>query len=112
MTRRKVSPYKRRIAISLPLQLKAEAKDLHMSPTTFYYWLKERAKYFTVYDQLNAEFDSQNNPEENTEAENAEAQNNEAKQDGTPNNTQVEPNNTDKERTGDLYTNYEGKEGE
>jgi len=111
MTRRKVSPYKRRVAISLPLQLKAEAKDLHMSPTTFYYWLKERAKYFTVYDQLNAEFDSQNNPEEeNAEAEDTEKQNN-ASQDATPNSTQVEPGNTN-EGTGDLYTNYEGKEDE
>jgi len=110
MTRRKVSPYKRRIAISLPLQLKAEAKDLHMSPTTFYYWLKERAKYFTVYDQLNAEFDSQNNPEENAEAENTEAQNN-ASQDATQDGTQAEPSNTN-EGTGDLYTNYEGKGGE
>jgi len=90
MTRRKVSPYKRRVAISLPFQLKAEAKDLHMSPTTFYYWLKERAKYFTVYDQLNAEFDSQNNPEENAEVENTEAQNN-ANQDATQDNTQTNP---------------------
>ena len=110
MTRRKVSPYKRRVAISLPFQLKAEAKDLHMSPTTFYYWLKERAKYFTVYDQLNAEFDSQNNPEENAEVENTEAQNNEAKQDTTQDNAQAEPSNEDKEGTGDLYTNYEGNE--
>jgi len=95
MTRRKVSPYKRRVAISLPFQLKAEAKDLHMSPTTFYYWLKERAKYFTVYDQLNAEFDSQNNPEEeNAEAENTEAQN-DTSQDATQDNMKVEPDNAD-----------------
>ena len=57
MSKANISPYKKKIAISLPLQFKAEAKDKHMSPTTYYYWLKERAGYRTQYHDLNAEYE-------------------------------------------------------
>jgi hypothetical protein len=59
MSKAKINPYKKRVAISLPFQFKAEAHDLNMSPTMFYYWLKQRAGYRTQYDALNDEYESQ-----------------------------------------------------
>jgi len=73
MSKANISPYKKKIAISLPLQFKAEAKDKHMSPTTYYYWLKERAGYRTQYDDLNAEYEhrSKSTKQGNAEQNNA-----------------------------------------
>jgi len=73
MSKANISPYKKRVAISLPLQFKAEAKDKHMSPTSYYYWLKERAGYRTQYDDLNAEYEHRKGTKQgNAEQDNAE----------------------------------------
>jgi len=60
MTREKINPYRKKVAVSLPLQFKFEAQQLHMSPTTYYDWLKQRAGVETAYDYINARFLAEN----------------------------------------------------
>ena len=59
MSRAKVNPYQKRVAASVSRQYVIEAKELHMSLSTYIAWLKQRAGYTTKYDNLIEEYESQ-----------------------------------------------------
>ena len=59
MPKGKVNQIEKKVAVSLPLQFKLEAKMLHLTPTGYYRWLKEKANYSTPYDQMLASYKAQ-----------------------------------------------------
>jgi len=59
MPKGKVNQIEKKVAVSLPLQFKLEAKMLHLTPTGYYRWLKEKANYSTPYDQMLANYKAQ-----------------------------------------------------
>jgi hypothetical protein len=59
MPKAKVNQIEKKVAVSLPLQFKLEAKMLHLTPTAYYRWLKEKANYSTPYDQILANYKAQ-----------------------------------------------------
>jgi len=52
MTRQKVNPYQKKVAASVALQYKIEARELGLNVSGYIAWLKKRAHYSTVYDDL------------------------------------------------------------
>jgi len=52
MTRQKVNPYQRKVAASVALQYKIEARELGLNVSGYIAWLKKRAHYSTIYDDL------------------------------------------------------------
>ena len=104
MSRRKANDLEKHVAVSLPKQFVLEAQSLHMSPTTYWKYLKHLANYVSPYDQIIADNEAQHS--------NA-GQDNAAQPDNVDqNSTQAGSDNADNKDTGNLYTNYEGKEGE
>jgi len=49
---KRVFPYLRKVPASVALQYVFEAKDLHMSLSTYIDWLKRRAGVTTAYDKI------------------------------------------------------------
>ena len=52
MSKKKLFPYLRKVPASVALQYVFEAKDLHMSLSTYIDWLKRKAGVKTPYDKL------------------------------------------------------------
>jgi len=52
MTRQKINPYQRKVAASVALQYKIEARELGLNVSGYIAWLKKRAHYSTIYDDL------------------------------------------------------------
>jgi len=103
MSRRKANDLEKHVAVSLPKQFVLEAQSLHMSPTTYWKYLKHLANYASPYDQILAANEAQHSKPTQDNADQGNAQNN--AQSGSDNANK-------KDQDGDLYTNYEGKEGE
>ena len=59
MSKRRTNDLERHVAVSLPKQFVLEAKSLHMSPTTYWRYLKHLANYTTPYDQILANYEAQ-----------------------------------------------------
>jgi hypothetical protein len=97
MSRRKANDLEKHVAVSLPKQFVLEAQSLHMSPTTYWKYLKHLANYASPYDQILAA---------------NEAQHSKSTQDNVAPQVNADQGKADKkDQDDDLYTNYEGKEG-
>jgi len=59
MSRRKANDLEKHVAVSLPKQFVLEAQSLHMSPTTYWKYLKHLANYVSPYDQIIADNEAQ-----------------------------------------------------
>jgi len=59
MSRRKANNLEKHVAVSLPNQFVLEAQSLHMSPTTYWKYLKHLANYASPYDQILADNEPQ-----------------------------------------------------
>jgi len=102
MSKRRTNDLEKHVAVSLPKQFLLEAQSLHMTPTTYWKYLKHLANYITPYDQILAD----------NEAQQTKPTQDNADQSSTQSSTQQDSGNADNKDKSDLYTNYEGKEGE
>ena len=103
MSKAKVNSLERKVAASVALQYVLEAKMLYMSLSTYIRWLKAKANYSTPYDQMLADAKAKEAKNEDDEEQ---EQNN--KQSQSTANTELKED----ELGGDLYTNYDKKDGE
>jgi len=55
MSKRRTNDLEKHVAVSLPKQFVLEAQSLHMTPTTYWKYLKHLSGYVTVYDQILAD---------------------------------------------------------
>jgi len=102
MSKAKVNSLEKKVAASVALQYVLEAKMLHMSLSSYIRWLKAKANYSTPYDQMLLADTKAQNKDNNIEQE---TQNNQQSQNTA--NTELKED----ELGGDLYTNYDTKEG-